>query len=551
MLARTLKARGITTVYHITGAPNIQLTRECEALGIELVGARHEIAAAGMAFAHARVTGKPAVCLAPAGPGAVNMIPTAVHAVAEETPIILLGGSSPLATRGTGSFQELDQVRLFEPAVKGTLQLTSPDEASALFDRALVMATEPRQGPVYLDLPGDVLNDALSGEVEVGPSPFKCMELAAPSAGQVDAVLDALAASERPVIVSGSGVIWSGASEAMEEFVSLCGVPFYTTPQGRGVVTEDHDMAILGARTMAFREADFALSLGTRSNFIIGHLTPPRWAAGLTVAMVNLDSEELAKTAPAIPIQCDVKVTLDALVARIRERGFDGSRFAPWIAHLREKDATAKAKMEAMACNDAQPIHPLRLMCEIEKVLAKDAILIEDGHDTLGFCRHSLKSHRPGHRINPGTMGNVGLGVPFAIGAKAAKPDCQVVVVSGDSAFGWNGLEIDTACRHNLPFVCVIVNNAGITARPNDPSAMMPGQDLGTPDYQMVATAFGGYGERVSRVDDIAPALQRAIDSEKPAIVNVIVDPYCASATHLGFAGVMSASYATGKETRE
>jgi len=187
-------------------------------------------------------------------------------------------------------------------------------------------------------------------------------------------------------------------------------------------------------------------------------------------------------------------------------------------------------------------------MAEIAKVLDRDSIVIEDGHDTLGFCRHSLKSHRPGHRINPGTMGNVGLGVPFGIGAKAARPESTVFVVSGDSAFGWNGIEIDTACRHNLPIICVIVNNGGITAKPQDPVAEMPGQDLGTPDYQLVATAFGGYGERVERAEGIAPALQRALASGLPAILNVIVDPYVASATHLGFAGVMSSSYGEGKK---
>lgn len=548
LLARTLKARGITTVFHITGAPNIQLTRECEANGIALVGTRHEIAAAAMAFAHARVTGEPAVCLAPAGPGAVNMIPTAVHAVAEETPLILLGGSSPLSTRGTGSFQELDQVRLFAPSVKATLQLTRPEDAGRLFDQAVALATSPRQGPVYLDLPGDVLNEPLGQPVAMDPAPQAARDLAPPTLAEIDALLDALAASERPVIVSGSGVIWSHAGPAMEEFVTLSGVPFYTTPQGRGVVGEDHPMAILGARTQAFAEADFALSLGTRSNFIIGHLAPPRWAEGLTVAMVNLDADELARTDPAIALQRDVRVTLEALNARLRERPLDKARFAPWIERLRQKDATSRERMVRMAVNDAHPIHPLRLMAEIAKVLDEDTILIEDGHDTLGFCRHSLKSHRPGHRINPGTMGNVGLGVPFAIGAKAARPASPVILVSGDSAFGWNGLEIDTACRHDLPFVCVIVNNGGITARPRDPAGMMPGQELGTPDYQMVASAFGGQGERVERVEDIAPALRRAIASGKPAIVNVIVDPVVASATHLGFAGVMSASYGEGKQ---
>ena len=549
LLARTMKARGISTIFHITGAPNIQLTKECEKLGIALVGVRHEIAAAGMAFAHARVTGQPAVCLAPAGPGAVNMIPTAVHAMAEETPIIMLGGSSPLATRGTGSFQELDQLVLFAPAVIQTLQLTRPDDIGQLFDEALAAATAPRQGPVYLDLPGDVLNAACDDDGAIAPAPSTRQAVRHPSLADIDAILAALAAAQRPLIVSGSGIIWAGASPAMETFVNLTGVPFYTTPQGRGVISEDHPLALLGARTLAFREADFVLSLGTRSNFIIGHLKPPRWAQDMTVAMVNLDGDELAKTAPAIAVQSDARLVLEALNARLGDCPADTTRLTPWINHLRQKDAAACAKMDAMASNDAHPIHPLRLMAEISKVLDKDAIVVEDGHDTLGFCRHTLKSHRPGHRINPGTMGNVGLGVPFGIGAKAARPESQVFVVSGDSAFGWNGFEIDTACRHKLPIICVIVNNGGITAKPQDPGAEMPGQDLGTPDYQMVATAFGGYGERVEQVADIAPALQRAIASGLPAIINVIVDPYVASATHLGFAGVMSASYGDGKKT--
>ena len=393
-----------------------------------------------------------------------------------------------------------------------------------------------------------MLNAVVEGEaaIDVAPSPRPAPT--APAAAQIDAILDALAAASRPVIVSGSGIIWAGASAAMEAFVDATGVPFYTTPQGRGVISEDHELAILGARTMAFREADFVLSLGTRSNFIIGHLKPPRWANDLTVAMVNLDGDELAKTGPQIAVQHDARLVLEALNARLQQRPADKARLAPWIDHLRQKDAAACAKMDAMATNDAHPIHPLRLMAEIAKVLDKDSIVVEDGHDTLGFCRHSLKSHRPGHRINPGTMGNVGLGVPFGIGAKAASPQSTVFVISGDSAFGWNGIEIDTACRHNLPIICVIVNNGGITAKPQDPAAEMPGQDLGTPDYQMVATAFGGYGERVERAEDIAPALHRAIASGKPAILNVIVDPYVASATHLGFAGVMSSAYGEGKD---
>jgi thiamine pyrophosphate-dependent acetolactate synthase large subunit-like protein len=540
-----MHARGVTTIYHITGAPNIDLTRECEKVGIQLIGVRHEIAGAGMAFAHARVTGRPAVCLAPAGPGALNMIPTAVHAMAEETPVIMLGGSSPLQMRGTGGFQEVDQAKLFAPAVKQTLQLTKAEDIGRLFDEAWAVATAPKQGAVYADLPGDVLGDAVPEFTDIGPSEFALPAPEAPPADVIDRILDALAASQRPLIISGSGIIWSHAGPAMEEFVNLSGIPFFTTPQGRGVINEDHELALLGARSLAFREADFALSLGTRSNFIIGFLKPPRWAPDLTVAMVNLDADELAKTRPAIPVQYDAKATLEALSARLRERPADKARLAPWLDRLAEKDASSHARQAEMETNDSHPIHPLRLMSEIAKILDKDGILIEDGHETLGFCRHSLKSYQPGHRINPGTLGNVGLGVPFAVGAKAAKPDKQVVVVTGDSAFGWNGIEIDTACRHNLPILCIIVNNAGISSRRRNPKTWMPGQHLGTPDYQMLATAFGGYGERVETADEIAPALRRAIDSGLPAIVNVIVDPHVASATDLGFAGVMSQVYST------
>ena len=413
LLARTMKARGIETVFHITGAPNIQLTAGMREAGHRAGGCSPRDAAAGMAFAHARVTGHPAVCLAPAGPGAVNMIPTAVHAAAEECPLIMLGGASPLSTRGTGSFQELDQVVLFAPAVKQTLQLTRPGERAACLTRRWPWRPRRARAQVYLDLPGDVLGGMSEEDVPVGPA-VSAQAATPPTAAQVDAILDAFAAAQRPLIVSGSGIIWAAASAAMEDFVNLTGVPFFTTPQGRGVISEDHGLALLGARTLAFREADFVLSLGTRSNFIIGHLKPPRWAEGVTVAMVNLDGDELAKTAPTIAVRRDAGLVLEALNERLQQRPADKARLAPWIERLRQKDAAASAKMLAMASNDAQPIHPLRLMAEIAKVLDKDSIVIEDGHDTLGFCRHSLKSHRPGHRINRAPWAMSGWACPSA-----------------------------------------------------------------------------------------------------------------------------------------
>lgn len=556
LLASTLKARGVDVIFHITGAPNIHLTIECEKRGISLVGVRHEQAATAMAFAYARLRGKPGICLAPAGPGAANMVAGAVHAKEEQTPIIVLGGSSPLAARGSGSFQEMDQMALFKPAVKAAFQLTDPADIVTLFDRCWATASEPCQGPAYLDLPGDILYSPVPDFDAIPPSKEEPSNLTPPLASSVDALLDCLADAERPLIVSGSGLLWSKGASALEELVDRTGVPFYTTPQSRGVIAEDHPLAFLGARTQAFREADMVLSVGTRSNFIVGQFRPPRWGNDVRLCMINLDEKEIARSRPAVGIRADARVALEALSRRLVDRPIESSRFAPWIQRLAVKDRDAKQKLQDAAGNNAFPIHPTRLMAEIAAAIDRDAIIIEDGHDTIGFCRHSLRSNRPGYRMNPGTQGNVGLGVAFGVGAKAAAPDRQVVVVSGDSAFGWNGMEFHTACHHNLPIVVVICNNGGITAKPaldgsNDYGFQepMPGQDLGIQNYQLIAEAFGGYGERVDRAEDIGPALGRALTAGRPAIVNVIVDEYAASATHMGFAGVLSESYTDAKRS--
>ena len=551
VLAHTLRARGVDVIFHITGAPNIDLTVECQKLGISLVGVRHEQAAVAMAFAYARVRGRPGVCLAPAGPGAANMIPGAIHALEEQTPVILLAGSSPLKNRGSGAFQELDQVSLFKPAVKAAFQLAEPADTVALMDECWAVANEPCQGPTYLDLPGDILYRPVPSTIGVSSYEDNSGDSCAPLDTEIDAIVDCLCKAERPLIISGSGLLWSKGAAAIEELVSISGIPFYTTPQSRGVISEDHPLAFLGARGQAFGEADVVLSVGTRSNFVVGHFEPPRWADNLKVCMVNLDEKEIAKTRPVVGIRADARLTLEALNRRLVERPLDRRLFASWIERLADKDSRAKEKLHLARKNDAYPIHPMRLMAEISEVMDHDAVLIEDGHDTIGFCRHSLKTHKPGHRMNPGTQGNVGLGVPFGVGAKAAAPDKQVIVVCGDSAFGWNGMEISTACLYNLPILVVICNNGGITAKPlpNSDGLLMPGQDLGMQNFQVIAEAFGGYGERVDQAKDIGPALRRALASGKPAIVNVIVDEYVASATNAGFAEVLSEAYTKGKKS--
>ena len=543
LVAESLVAHEVETIFHITGAPNIPLTRECEKLGISLIGVRHEQAAAAAAQAYARVSGKPGVCLAPAGPAIANMVSAVSHATQEQVPIIAFGGSGPRDQKGTGSFQEMDEIELMIPAAKKSIQIHCAKLINANISEAFRTCQSGAKGAVYIDLPADMLYEEIDPQ-DCFPSATG-LELARPAALESDLqqALELLQSAKRPLVVAGSGVIWSQASEELRRFIDLSGIPFYPTPQSRGVVPDDHASCFPAARGMAFKQADTVLVVGTRANFVIGHFAPPRWAADLKVIAINIDPVELGRNKHLdVGIAADAKTSLSQL-NKLATGRFSGQQYQTWIAALSEKQQQAETKLAVTASSDSIPIHPMRLMREIKDLLPRNAVVVEDGHDTLGFCRHSIPSFEPGHRINPGTLGNVGVGIPFGMGAKAANPELPVVVISGDSAFGWNAMEIDTCVRENLPITIVICNNAGITARSEDELTMMPSQHLGWTNYEQIATALGGIGIKVDKPEDLKPALSEAFSNGKTTVVNVIVDKYVASATNTGFAGVMGESY--------
>ncbi|MBW2243978.1 MAG: thiamine pyrophosphate-binding protein [Deltaproteobacteria bacterium] len=535
-VARSLANEGVEVIFHITGGPNIELTVECERLGIRLIDVRHEQAAAAAAHAYARVLGRTGVCLAPGGPATINMLPGLAHALDDAVPLVALGGSAPLSQRGRGSFQEMDQVALMAPASREAFQLTAPAQIPERVAAAFRLARAGRQGPVYLDLPADVLAAQIESDALHVRAPTSAPSRPQGDSEAVRRVIEILRAAERPLVVTGSGIHWAGASGALRAFIDATGIPCFATPQGRGAVPDDHPRSFPAARSAAFREADAVLVVGTRDNFILSHLSPPRWSPDARFMAVNLDAAELGRNrALEVGIVGDAAAVLGQLLEEARG-AFDPASESVWVGRLRSQAAKNAEKRRAAEESSATPIHPLRLMKEVRELLDRDAIVVEDGHDTLGFSRHSIPTHEAGHRLNPGPLGNVGIGVPFGLGAKAAKPDRQVVVISGDSAFGWMGMNIDSCCRNDLPILVVICNNAGITARSKD-QPLMPGQHLGYSDYQRVCEAFGGYGERVEKADEIRPALERALASGRPAVVNVIVDMFAPSATQMGFAG--------------
>ncbi|MBO0689688.1 MAG: thiamine pyrophosphate-binding protein, partial [Candidatus Dormibacteraeota bacterium] len=315
------------------------------------------------------------------------------------------------------------------------------------------------------------------------------------------------------------GILWSDAHRELRAFVEKTGIPFYTTPLGRGVIEEDHKLSFLAARSTAFREADCVMVVGTRLNYVIDYAKPPRFAEDAKLVQVDIDPSEISKSRPAdAAVVGDAKVVLQQLT---EGNGVDPQRHAAWVSRLAEVDHEKGLDAEKRLATDQTPVHPLRLCKEVRDFMNRDAVLSVDGQEILNYGRQSIPVHTPGHSLNSGPFGTMGVGLPFGLGAKAAKPDTQVIVLHGDGSFGINGLEVDTAVRHNLPVITIVSNNGGWTAK----DKFKVGRDLGFGPYDEMAKTFGCYGERVEDPAAIRPALQRAQESGKPALINVITDP--------------------------
>src|SRR4051812_1473140 len=448
------------------GAPTYEAAHACMAEGIRIIDARHEQGAAFMAQAYARVRGGPAVCMASSGPGTVNLASGLANALIDCAPVIAIGGSSPLAQIGTGAFQEIDQVAVMRPVTKWAERIHDAKRIPQYVDMAFGHALSGKPGPVYLDLPGDVLDQKVEEDAIRWPRRAKTLARAAASPDAVERALQLLEKAQKPILLTGSGILWSQASEEMQRFVEALGIPFYTTPQGRGVIPEDHDHFFAAARSTAYREADLVLVVGTRLNYVFGHGRPPRFSATAPFIRVDTDADEIHGGSRCdLGIVGDARTVLAQFTTAAKGR-IDEKRFSTWREQLASIERERAPSAEAKLATDQVPIHPLRLCREVRDFIERDAILVVDGQEILNYGRQTLNSYVPGHRLNSGPFGTMGVGVPFGVGAKAAKPDKQVVVLSGDGAFGLNGMEIDSAVRAKLPILVVISLNGGWTADP-------------------------------------------------------------------------------------
>ena len=522
LLARTLKEEGVEHLFYLMGGPNYEIINHSEDLGIKAIDFRHEQAASMAAHGYARVTGKPGVTTAASGPGTLNLLTGQYTAWVDGAPMITLGGAGPIEDFGRGGFQEVDQVGIFEPISKAVMRPTDPARYPEQISTAFRIATTGRPGPVYVDCNEDVLY----GKVEESDAavPSRALGRARP-AGDPDLIKQAvkmLSEASNPMVFAGGGVWWSQAYDELRLLVERMGIPFYTSPMSRGLLPDDHEMSFPAARSGAFRGADVVLVVGTRMNWMMTF--GERIAAESKIIQIDIHGAELGHNRSVdVGIEGDAKAVLQQFVDEADRIGFESKANSKWIEKLREADLSRRERVAPLENSDQQPIHPLRLCKELREVMDRDSILAVDGNEILHFGRQSMPTYMPGHRLNSGPSGCMGVGLPYALGAKIAKPDKQVVALHGDGSLGMNIQDFDTAVRHNLPIVIVVSNNEGWTARVE--GIRKPGRELGFTRFDKVAEALGGHGELVEDPKDLKPAFERAFASGVPAIVNVRTDP--------------------------
>jgi acetolactate synthase-1/2/3 large subunit len=521
LIARRLKAHGVTKLFTLSGGHLFSIYDGCREEGIDLVDVRHEASAAFAAEGWAKVTREPGVCALTAGPGVTNGMSALASALQNESPMLMLGGRAPQMRWGQGSLQEIDHVPFVRPLTRFAATPQSTAEIPGLVDEALATAVTPRTGPTFVDFPLDHVfmeADAPADGAEL-PRPWE-----GPAAEGVEAAAKLLRDAERPVIMAGTNLYWGRGEEALRDLAEARGIPVFLNGLARGCVPADHELCFSRARSAGLKGADVALVIGVPMDFRLGFGA----SFGEDTDIVVIDVAEPVRDharAPAAELYGALPTTLEAL----REDAGGDPDTAGWVADLRQVEDEKRAGEREELEDDRAPLHPMRVYGELAGMLDRDAVIVGDGGDFVSYAGRVVPSYEPGCWLDPGPYGCLGAGPGYALAAKLAHPDRQVVLLLGDGAFGFSGMEFDTLARHGVNVVGVMGNN-GIWALEHHPMMFLYGYSVAAelrPEtrYDQVVEALGGHGELVPDPGELRPALERALSAGRPALVNVLTDP--------------------------
>ncbi|MFO0274599.1 MAG: thiamine pyrophosphate-binding protein [Betaproteobacteria bacterium] len=527
VIARCLKARGIDTVFALCGGHIMPIWMRLDAEGIRIVDVRDERAAVYMAHAHGHMAGGLGVALVTAGPGVTNAMTGIANAHVARAPVLVLSGVPPQPQENRGALQDIVHTDLVGSLTRYARTVRDPALVLQELDEAMARACghggEP--GPVYLDFPTDTLRATV-------PAPLQRDELflarpaprPQPEPAAVACAAELLWGARRPLVISGRGA--RGAGRELVALLDALGAPYLDTGESKGLVPDRHPSVVAAMRGSVMSEADVVLTVGRRLDFQLGYGSPAIFGNAQFVRISDTPSELRDNRRGAAEVLAPVDLTLTALLAAARGRTPAIDR--AWAHALRERHEERAARLQAAmrsAPADAQGLmHPNTLLAAVQDAIGTDAVVVADGGDFLAFARVGLQC---GAYLDPGSLGCIGIGTAFGIGAQLATPGRTVAVLTGDGAFGFNAMEIDTAARHRVPILIVVANNGAWQIEVHD-QTLNHGKVVGTrlqdADHAAMARAFGLHGERVERAVDLPAALTRAM-ARLPALVDVKVSP--------------------------
>ncbi len=501
-IARRLKAHGVEKLFTLSGGHIFSIYDGCKEEGIELIDTRHEQTAAFAAEGWAKVTRTPGVAALTAGPGITNGLSAVASAQANNSPLLLLGGRAPALRWGMGSLQEIDHVPFVRPLVKFAATPESTEEIPAVVDEALSTVMSAPSGPAFIDFPLDYV--FMEAEETEG--------------------LDQLRDAERPVIMAGTNLYWGRAEQELLTLAEELKIPVFLNGMARGCVPADSEVFFSRARSAGLKGADVAIVIGVPMDFRLAFGE----AFGPETEIVVLDVAEPPRDHPR-DVAAEVYGALPAALNALREGALGNTDTSGWVAQLRATENEKEAAESELLNDPRSPLHPLRIYKELGEVLDRDAIIVCDGGDFVSYAGRAIKSYVPGAWLDPGPFGCLGSGPGYALAAKLAHPDRQVVLLYGDGAFGFSGMEYDTLVRHGINVIGVMGNN-GIWSLEKHPMEFLYGYSVVAdlrPEtrYDKVVEALGAHGEWVQKPEDVKPALARAFESGLPSLVNISTDP--------------------------
>ncbi len=529
LMARNLKQQGVDYMFGIVGFPVQPIAAAAQEAGITYIGMRNEQSASYAAQAAGYLTGRPGACLTVSGPGVVHGLAGLANAQQNFWPMIMIGGASPTYQNGMGGFQEERQVQIASPFCKFAHAVEHSHRVPFYVEQAVRQSIYGRPGAVYLDMPDDIIQGEVDeDEVEAMatiPEPPRMQAMPE----SVEAALDALESAERPLVIVGKGMAWSRAEDEVRAFIERTQLPFLASPLGKGVLDDTHPLSVGAARSHALKEADVVFLMGARLNWILHYGQPPRFNKDVRIVQLDISPEAIGNNVPAeVALVGDGKAIVGQLNAALEKRQWFYPTGTPWLAAMAEKAAANAEAIQPMIDDNSAPTNYYRALKDISAWAPDDAVIIGEGANTMDIGRTQLPNAQPRLRLDAGSYGTMGIGMGFAIAAAVVHPERPIISVSGDSAIGFSGMEIETACRYKLPIKIVVLNNGGIgqgIAEMPSEGQIPPGiLSIGARDDLMME-AFGGKGFYLEDPAELKGALEAATAFDGPALVNVRLDP--------------------------